>query len=302
MYDKDLLNAVKTLVSTSIRTNTVRGYIGWHSCDNICMDMNSILEEAKQNLTTGDAMTSLFIRYQLHRHLRGKESVRDELYANIDIDELRRIAINDALETKNYAEAERLCFEKASDDTWRYRASDPADWNNILFSIYERAGIKEKLISQARKLMLFGNVRFWGVLKDIYTKDEVWNDKRDRLLKDASTCRIKSAYYQILQDEQEWELLLKEMKQEPGEIFAYGSRLVKEYPEEVYSLCIEKIRDEASHSTERRMYKQVGKLISQLIKWGGVIPAEQLITELKTKYARRPAFIDELSNVERKKF
>ena len=56
----------------------------------------------------------LIVRYLLHRHLYGKKNTQEELYQNISINELRIIAIKDAMEDKNYDEAEKLCLEKAS--------------------------------------------------------------------------------------------------------------------------------------------------------------------------------------------
>ena len=70
----------------------------------------------------------LIVRYLLHRHLYGKKNTQKELYQNISLNELRIIAIKDAMEDKNYDEAEKLCLEKANEEeTWHYRSSNPED-------------------------------------------------------------------------------------------------------------------------------------------------------------------------------
>ena len=75
-----------------------------------------------------------------------------ETYQNISLNELRIIAIKDALEDKNYDEAEKLCLEKANaEDTWHYHSSDPEDWNNMLYDIYKKANNTEKQIAQLIK-------------------------------------------------------------------------------------------------------------------------------------------------------
>ena len=57
-----------------------------------------------------------------------KENTQKELYQNILINELRIIAIKDAMEEKNYDEAEKLCLEKANaENTWHYRSGDPEE-------------------------------------------------------------------------------------------------------------------------------------------------------------------------------
>ena len=87
----------------------------------------------------------LIVRYHIHRHLYGKKHTKDELYQNISIDELRIIAIKDAMEGKNYDEAEKLCLEKANEEeSWHYRSSDPEDWNNMLYDIYKTANNYKK--------------------------------------------------------------------------------------------------------------------------------------------------------------
>ena len=35
---EDIISIVKNTITASIKCNTYRGYIGWSSCDNICMD------------------------------------------------------------------------------------------------------------------------------------------------------------------------------------------------------------------------------------------------------------------------
>ena len=39
-----LLEVAKMKISASIKCNTIRGFIGWHSCDNICLDMQDVLD------------------------------------------------------------------------------------------------------------------------------------------------------------------------------------------------------------------------------------------------------------------
>lgn len=283
---EDIIPTVKNTITASIKCNTHRGYIGWSSCDNICMDMHNcldmcaetlemrgymvaleaatyilvsgvklashadsssgmltdvimctyeliekcakevekqdkqmrdqalalIIKEAKKSVFDGwtdwryDLMKcgiclcdeksakklekvldtlleisredyypeytkkeDLIVRYLLHRHLYGKKNTQNELYQNILINELRIIAIKDAMEEKNYDEAEKLCLEKANaENTWHYHSGDPEDWNNMLYDIYKTANNTEKQVAQAKKLLLMGNEKFWDVLKQIF--------------------------------------------------------------------------------------------------------------------------------------
>ena len=243
----------------------------------------------------------MIVRYLLHRHLYGKKNTQKELYQNIAINELRIIAIKDAMEDKNYDEAEKLCLEKANaEETWHYHSSDPEDWNNVLYDIYKTANITEKQIAQAKKLLLMGNEKFWGVLKQIYNKCGVWNENYGSLLDELKDSKRTVCYRSILISENEKKRLLDDVMENPYDLFYYGKYLVKEYPEQVYELCYKEISESCAQAKDRREYKKITKNIAQLIKWKGNDTAKSLIEELMQRYPRKPALLDELEKVEMK--
>jgi len=415
---EDIMPIVKKIIGASIKSNTIRGYIGWSSCDNICMDIHDCLDMceepfeskeyrvvlesatyilasgvklascadsssgmltdvvmctyeliekctkkiAKQDKQIRDAALGIIIkeakkkafdgwtdwrydllkcglclcdeisakklektldgflsvieddpfpeykkkedmiaRYLLHRHLNGKEKTSDELYKHINVNELRIIAIKDAIEDCNFKEAEKLCMEKSeSDDNWRYRKNDPEDWNNMLFDIYVAAGNIDKQIEQAKKLLLFGNEDFWKIIKQIYQNSGTWNEKYAELLNELKSSKKFICYRSILIAENEKQKLLADVADNPYDLFYYGKYLVKDYPEQIFSLCYKEIIDNCAQARDRREYKKATKQILQLIKWKGMDTARNLVNELKQTYPRKPALIDELEKVEKK--
>ena len=44
----EILEAAKKTINASIKYNTIRGYVGCRSCDNICMDMHDVLAAIKK--------------------------------------------------------------------------------------------------------------------------------------------------------------------------------------------------------------------------------------------------------------
>lgn len=56
---EDIMPIVKNTIAASIRCNTHRGYIGWSSCDNICMDMHDCLDMCAKTLEMCGSMTVL---------------------------------------------------------------------------------------------------------------------------------------------------------------------------------------------------------------------------------------------------
>ena len=56
---ENIMPIVKTTISASIKSNTYRGYIGWSSCDNICMDMHACLDICEEAFDTQKYMVAL---------------------------------------------------------------------------------------------------------------------------------------------------------------------------------------------------------------------------------------------------
>ena len=55
----DIIPIVKNTIAASIKCNTHRGYIGWSSCDNICMDMHDCLDMCAETLEKRGYMVAL---------------------------------------------------------------------------------------------------------------------------------------------------------------------------------------------------------------------------------------------------
>ena len=56
---EDIIPIVKNTIAASIKCNTHRGYIGWSSCDNICLDMHECLDMCTKTLETCGYMAAL---------------------------------------------------------------------------------------------------------------------------------------------------------------------------------------------------------------------------------------------------
>jgi hypothetical protein len=88
--------------------------------------------------------------------------------------------------------------------------------------------------------------------------------------------------------------LLGELKLHPASVFTYGSQLSAHYPSDVYSLCLAEIRKQAAEANNRDLYKHVCSNIKRLVEFGGKSEADVVIAELKSRYPRRPAMLEEL--------
>ena len=105
---------------------------------------------------------------------------------------------------------------------------------------------------------------------------------------------------QLLWEEKEAALLLVEVQKKPHTVCTYGLFLAETYPDEVYCIFWEEIKALAERASDRSMYREVCNKIRLLADAGGIEDAEALIDLLRQRNHRRPAFLDELQQVEGK--
>lgn len=110
--------------------------------------------------------------------------------------------------------------------------------DKLTHMIYIRQQTTRKSKShRQKKLLLMGNEKFWGVLKQIYNKCGVWNENYGSLLDKLKDNKRTVCYRSILISENEKKRLLDDVMENLYDLFYYGKYLVKEYPEQVYELC-----------------------------------------------------------------
>jgi len=241
-------------------------------------------------------------RLEICKFTEGDEEYSKKLYENIDIDEVREILIAKALENNDYHESERLCLEKIASIEQKQNYSVyhwSRNWYTKLFEIYSSADDKEKQMELARKLLLDKrDTHYYEILKELIIKNGKWEKEYPIILEVLSKTLSANSFMCILQDENETELLLEQLLKQPQEVYNFGEKLVTKYPEKIYDLYSQIIREEAEEAGERKSYRKVCKRILELNKLGGVENARLLVNEFLEKYYRRPAMIDELQKIE----
>ena len=361
----DILEVAKMTISTSIKCNTVRGFIGWHSCDNICMDMHDVLDMCEDAFKRERYQESLEAdTYVLVSGVKlascadsSSGMLTDVIMRAFELIDLstQTIAKLDAAMRKHalsliIKEAKKKAFDGW--DSWRYELLEKAvclcdeklaakleklldifleDIENDYMPEYKRQedtilryklhrhlkgadAVKDELyanlyiremciikqIEQAKKILLLGNEGFWDVLKRLYQSQGIWESQKPILLKELKQCKYSVCYRSVLVKENEKKLLLEAVTENPYNLFYYAQFLVMDYPNEIYELCANYIREQCAQATDRRLYKKVCKDLLQLIKWKGNATAKLLVDEFKATYPRRSALLDELQKVEKK--
>jgi hypothetical protein len=226
----------------------------------------------------------------------GEQAAEKFIFANLKYDGIRRIAIRSSIDKGNYALAEKLCREKiqaaGSDYHWT------REWYTMLFEIYTKTDDQEKQSNLAEELLVYKyDTQYYDILKKLLTEKGTWNTAYPPLLMQLSQSLPYHLYMSILSKENETLKLLDELKMHPTEVYHYGEQLSKDFPSEISVLCLGQIRKQAAESNNRIAYKKVCANIKKLFEFGGISEADSIIVELKAKYPRRPAMIEELDKI-----
>jgi hypothetical protein len=226
----------------------------------------------------------------------GEQSAEKFVSDNIQYNGIRRIAIRNSLDKSDFHCAERLCRDKISSTDRGYHWT--REWYDILFEVYSKSGDKERQAELAEDLLIGKHdTKYYTILKQLLSEKNVWKTEYPSLLAKLAQNLPYNTYMGILSKEGETRRLLEQLITHPSEVFTYGKQLSTDFPPETYALCLDEIRKQASEADNRIKYKQVCGNIKKLFDYGGNNEVGRIIEELKAKYPRRPAMIEELEGL-----
>ena len=167
-------------------------------------------------------------------------------------------------------------------------------WKKYELQAYEKLGD----INNQRELaleFLYGNdFSYYAKLKELYEPNEWKNTLQKIMITFENQSYIPSAYVEILKVEKLHSKLLEYCKEHLSSIQSMYTFLIEDYFEEVNGIFNTFIEMEAEHANDRKKYRNVCGLIKAYKKACGDINADKLADNLKHKYKRKPAFVEEL--------
>jgi len=182
------------------------------------------LEEALERHERGYS-SDLFalIHLEVIERLDGEAAGRAYVAAHLGIESMCKIALDEALDQRDYARAEALCCDYIREKEEKGHRN-VTSWYNTLLSIYDKTGEPEKQIAIARKLLLEKcDYSYYAVLKKLLQKHSDWKSEYPAIREQGKTRLPISTYMQLLLDEKEAALLLGEVRKQPHTIYTYAS-------------------------------------------------------------------------------
>lgn len=170
-----------------------------------------------------------------------------------------------------------------------------------LKNLYHKLGEKELYAEQVLHLLLEGetvDMNLIHQLKKTYSIDQ-WEEVRENLFEKLKYRADVGLFYS---KERRYDLLLDYVLKSPGleEASRYFSFLRKQFPEALLQKYEYELRRMAAETTTRLRYHKMALLIAEMATLpSSTISVQLLIKELKEKYPRRKAMLEELRKLEK---
>ncbi len=242
------------------------------------------------------------IKYCILLEKKGTEIAQKYLEQNIDNPTLREVAIQDALDQKDYEKATALAND-GIDQSSGYPGLI-IDWYDWLLKIAESQNDTERIILYARDLLLESlNPKrdYYQILKEIVPPEE-WTGFVETIVQEAME---RKPYYgvnfvaAIFVREEWWSRLFELVKTECSldQLAKYEKLLAQHFPSELADLYAERIIEYVEDRVGRDYYRTACRYIRRMIKLGARDKADEVISQLRQTHYRKKALMEELDNV-----
>lgn len=242
------------------------------------------------------------IKYCILLEKKGTEVAQKYLEQNLDNPNFREVAIQDALDQKDYERATALANDGIEQDSGY--AGLVTNWYEWLLKIAESQKDTERIILYSRHLLLNNSIPsldYYEILRKTVPPEQ-WTDFVEAIIQEAME---RKPYYRtdlvasIFIREEWWSRLLDLVKKECNldQLAKYEKLLAQHFPSELANLYAERIIEYVKSHIGRNYYRTACKYIRKMIKLGARDKADEVISQLRQTHYNRRALMEELDNV-----
>ncbi|MCF7945659.1 MAG: hypothetical protein K9L24_02270 [Spirochaetia bacterium] len=293
-WEYDLIEQANYLCRETAHTEVIEKFIEKQVEEEQVVDLHSSYRKKRQ----------LLLLYHIYKNSRPKEFVDEFLFEHIDFPELRKLAVDRAVDEGRLDGAEALALEGERQARERLAFGLENDFMLKRCCIYEIAGLTEKLRAVLQDMLFsFGDFDLFDRYKSTFLPQQWPAAASDLLIQYAELEESepglfrRDLYANMLLAEEQYKQLYDLVAAHPQMVLNYDEVLLPEYTEEVYSIYSTLIMQRASEAAKRTEYHRVCGLIGRLKSINGEREAEACKSEIRAHYFRKPAFMDELQKV-----
>ena len=228
-------------------------------------------------------------RFSILKQYGTKAEIADFINIHIDNPDFRRMAIERAIKSKKYEEAEQLALDGIASEHSRF--SSVSTWHYLLHDIYKLSGNTQKLTDICYILIKDGKTDYYKEWKTLIPKGNCYNEI-ERLLNDSENY----SYEYIISYENMNDRLYRLCCKIPSKITCYYEKLkTTEFKEQSKSLYEQYIRNEGARASNRSEYAALCEKLKIFSKKCDARLAKKIASDFQELYRRKPAFMDELT-------
>jgi len=247
--------------------------------------------------------TAQSIKYEILLKTKGEAAADHYLEKNITNAQLRRIALQKALDHKEFAKANQLAQYGVKYDR-QDRPGLAKEWYDWLLKIAQAQGKTEKIIEYARYLLIdsFRNEQDYYQILKTHVNPADWTEFIEKVIEEISIKKqgiYMNQVANIFIREKWWHKLKKMVKRNSNleTIKHYEKYLAKDYAGDVVDMYAKGIMKYMENNVGRKHYQYICRYLRRMIKLGGIEQANKTIARLRETYPNRRALMEELNNV-----
>ena len=239
--------------------------------------------------------------HKLIEKSEGEEAALQFMMKNLQVEDFRKLAIDRAIKAKDFAQAYQLGEDGIAQEK-EYRYGLISTWNDCLLKTAQAEGNRDRIVTYAKRLYLDSyNVEgdFYAILK-AYVPQEQWQDFALQLAEEVQHSGREELYAEICAREN-WHQRLMDFVNRGLDIRTlneYEDMLLASHRQEVIDFYIRYIWHVMEGYRCRATYQEVCDYLRHIYRLGaGQQVVVDIANELRTKYRRCPALLEELDRL-----
>ena len=238
------------------------------------------------------------LRVRIIEHLHGRQTAYEKILTEYQADSTLLLAFTWCYEDNDFNEALKITEIALSSDKTLYRRKDA--WLNRQLDIYTKLKNKEGILKCSKELLFSGNIEAYATYKKMLQQIGTWEKEKPQLLLQLAKCMRIDNYLHILDNEKEYDAMLRIITKNHYYIRHYAKKLFPHNPKETTKLYQEYILSQANAAINRNQYKKVCDHLKEYAKICGKDAGLDLATTLLLTFRRKPAFVEEISFVHKR--
>lgn len=236
------------------------------------------------------------LRFKLILDYGTKVEAEQYVQNHIHFTFFRSYALQMSLMNKDYNNVIKLA--ESGEQLDHNKAGLLKKWKMARYEGYKGLAMLEEQNKLAKDLLMDGEYMYYAELESLgyEDKDTLYTNVISEL-KHRKGWVAREIYLRLISDKNDIGEMMQYVRNFPSAIESYAERLWDNYPNELEEIYTAHIYNTANVASNRKQYKEVCNKLKRFRSIAGKESQAIIISQLKSTYKKRPAFLDELAEI-----